>query len=784
MRTISLFCWIFLTSGCLTAQTLTQTIRGAVVDADTREALIGAEVLIPETEPMIGTVTDVEGNFVLRNVPVGRQTIQCRYTGYNPFQRDNVQLSSAKEYYIEITLQSGLALEEVVVRAYESNESVNRDFVASVRRLDPEELQYHAATANDPSRLVMGLPGVQPSRDTRNDIIIRGNSAFGLLWRLEGIDILNPNHFARRGSSGGGITIFSASVLGSSDFATGAFPLEYGNVYSGVFDMRFRNGNMYQHEFSMRAGILGLDVGAEGPINEGKTSYLANFRYSTLGILNAAGIHLVGPRTDNNFQDLSFKIHNKGKKIQWSIWGMGGNSRENYRAEEQPWKTYSDYETYDFITRMGVVGFTSNYLINSTSYLQFHAGIMAQDVDVREDTLSQERVVFNVNKERYFTKQVTGHLVYKCNFSPAVSLKIGAMYTYSDYDFFKAEWDHGKGNRDTVIYQDRPFSISPNNTIVQHYMQWNWRPTHKLDIFGGFNELIEFGARNNVGPSPRFGIRYQIHPRSNISFNLAYLFKTQPVGIMYTKLYPDNYDFLISGPQCVLSFTQDLCSQLKLTTELYYQALTDFMQKYDVVDNKYQVYSFVNDVQGYGMNGAKSGSEARNYGLDLTLDKRFDHGTFFILSASLFESVFNISPFDVWIDSRYNVRYTGTFTGGKTWKVSDNTFFEFGLRMLFNGGAPVTPILAGMESVDGPQPVLDHSRPFTERTAPYFRPDLRLALRKNKAKNAWWLALDIQNFINRRNEDFIDYTFDRDQMRWQHRRQAPLTPILTFEWNF
>lgn len=787
MKTISLFCCIFLTSGGLVAQTLTQTIRGVVVDADTREALIGAEVLIPGTEPLIGTVTDVEGNFILPNVPVGRQTIQCRYTGYSPFQRDNIQLSSAKEYYIEIDLHSGLALEEVVVRAHESNESVNRDFVASVRRLDPEELQYHAATANDPSRLVMGLPGVQPSRDTRNDIIIRGNSAYGLLWRLEGIDILNPNHFARRGSSGGGITIFSASVLGSSDFATGAFPVEYGNVYSGVFDMRFRNGNMHRHEFSMRAGILGLDLGAEGPVGNGKSSYLANFRYSTLGILNAAGIHLVGPRTDNNFQDFSFKIHTKEKKWQWSIWGMGGNSRENYRAEDQPWKTYSDYETYNFVTRMGVLGFTSNYLINSKSYLQFHTGIMAQDVDVTEDTLSMDRVAFNVNDERYLTKQMTGHLVYKYNFNPKVSTKLGAMYTHANYDLFHAEWNRQGGKRDTIIFQRRPDAPSNSNNISQVYMQWNFKPHYKLEIITGFNALVSTLGKHNYGPAFHFAAKYIVNKNAQIAFHSGNNYKTQPPAFYYTKSYIDGAGYNIGSFQNVLAYTQALGRKYKLTTEVYFQYLDRILSKTESNSGRTEHFSFSNDVQGNGRNGMISTGDVRNYGVDVALERKFDRGTFFIVSGSLFDSKFKVNyytgPSD-WYNTRYNVGYTGTFTGGKTWKINNNTFFEVGLRMLFNGGAPVTPIVAGMETVDGPQPVLDHSRPFSERTSPYFRPDLRLAWRKNKVKNAWWLALDIQNFINRRNEDFIDYTFDRDQLRWQHRRQAPLTPILTFEWNF
>lgn len=191
---------------------------------------------------------------------------------------------------------------------------------------------------------MVSLPGVQPSKDNENDVVIRGNSGAAIAWRLEGIDILNPNHFARKGSSGGGITIFSISVLGEADFSTGAFPAEYGNALAGVFDLRFRKGNKERREYTFRAGMLGLDLAAEGPFGSGtgnkRGSYLFNYRYSTLGILNEMGLHLVGERVSNNFQDLSFNIDFpvKNNKSRFNLWGLGGLSVEEEVAVENPEK--------------------------------------------------------------------------------------------------------------------------------------------------------------------------------------------------------------------------------------------------------------------------------------------------------------------------------------------------------------------------------------------------------------------------------------------------------------
>jgi len=772
----------------LHAQQLTQTIRGSVFDADTREPLIGAEVFIVDSDPLLFTLTDVNGFFVLPNVPVGRQVIQCTYLGYNLFQRDNLQLNSAREYVLDIPLKAGIELTEVVVNAFERSESVNELFVASARRLDPEELQYHAATANDPGRLVMGFPGVQPSRDSRSDIIIRGNSSAGLLWRLEGIDIPNPNHFARRGSSGGGITIFSASLLGSSDFSTGAFPAEYGNAFSGVFDMRFRNGNMFKREHTFRAGLLGLDLATEGPIKEGKSSYLANFRYSTLGILNAAGIHLVGPRTDNNFQDFSFKIHHKGKKSQFSFWGIGGNSREIFNPEEMPWTTYSDYTSYRFVTQMGVLGASYSYLIDDKSYIQFHAGIMGQRIDVQDDTLNLEMLRSPVNQEDFSTSQITLNGFYKRSFNPKWQMKAGIISTYMNYNLTQEKWDR---NSQTYVSLIDGNSSNKNQfggsislpLLLQPYLQFSYRPFQRLVINAGLHSMYTSIGNSQSSLEPRVSMQYQLSPTNNISISYELHSRMAPLG-SYFFVQEGNYPNLdldmIRSRHLVLAFNQKLGKSMSVHVETYHQALSGVPVGIDPG----RIYWSLNDVQGFANERLVSDGTGRNIGLDLFVEKHFDRGTFFVVSTSVFSSTFQIPEDNTRYNTQYNSRFSFTFTGGKTWNLNKNTFLESGLRLLFNGGNPKTPILDGFESQDGDDPVLNGLKPYADRTAAYIRPDFRIAIRKNKAKVAYWLALDIQNFINRRNEDAIDYEFFSDLGRWDHRRQSPLTPLLTFELNF
>jgi len=154
---------------------------------------------------------------------------------------------------------------------------------------------------------------VNSAKDQRNDIIIRGNSPSGLLWRLEDTDIPNPNHFAEGGTTGGPVGMLNNNLLVNSDFFTSAFPAEYGNALSGVFDLKMRNGNTDRHEFLFQSGFNGFELGAEGPFNKKhQSSYLANYRYSTLQLVD--NIIDFGTSGVPKYQDFSYKLNFPLKK--------------------------------------------------------------------------------------------------------------------------------------------------------------------------------------------------------------------------------------------------------------------------------------------------------------------------------------------------------------------------------------------------------------------------------------------------------------------------------------
>jgi len=309
-------------------QSLTQSLRGTVIDAERRQPLEQVRVTITSAEPKLTTFTDEKGRFKIEGVPLGSHSVIITYLGYEPVMLNNMIFVSGKETIINPELkESYRETDAVVIEAESKQGAINDMATVSVRQFTIDETFRYAGALGDPARMAANFAGVSGANDARNDIIIRGNSPAGLLWRVEGVDIPSPNHFAGQGATGGPVSMLNNNTLTNSDFFTGAWPAEYGNSNSGVFDLRMRNGNNEKHEFLGQVGFNGFELMAEGPINKAVGStYLLSYRYSVLGIFDALGINL-GPSGIPKYQDLTFKIHTPIKdKGSLDFWGIGGLS--------------------------------------------------------------------------------------------------------------------------------------------------------------------------------------------------------------------------------------------------------------------------------------------------------------------------------------------------------------------------------------------------------------------------------------------------------------------------
>lgn len=513
------------------AQELTQTIRGTVRDIDTKSTLVGASVvLISDTTNFIGTTTDINGNYKLENVPIGRQTIQVSFLGYKTYVKSNIIVESAKQSIINIELEeSSTALGAVEITATKNKgEALNEMALISSRAFSVEETDRYAGSRGDPARMASNFAGVGGANDSRNDIIVRGNSPMGVLWRLEGIDIPNPNHFSIAGSQGGPTSIINNKFLANSDFFTGAFPAEYGNSLAGVFDLKMRSGNNQKHEFSGQFGIFGTEVMAEGPISKTKgSSYLFTYRYSTVTFFRKLGID-IGTNADLWYQDASFKLNFPTKKGGvFSVFSIGGMSNidiliSQQKPDEREIYGQQDRDQY-FGTGMGVFGASYAKSINNKTYFK---AVVAQTGEYQRS--NHQFIHYSKN---YTTDSTFSYITDNDGYYQYDSLTDVLNYKFKMYKTTSSLFLNHKLNNKHLLkvganielqhmnYIDSIFQLTTTNTwdlrwntneyalLLQPYVQWKWKISDKLVANAGIHNQIYTLNNSYSLLEPRVGIK-------------------------------------------------------------------------------------------------------------------------------------------------------------------------------------------------------------------------------------------------------------------------------------
>lgn len=745
----SLITFFLLTCSVVSAQ---QTIRGTVTDAQTLQPLVGATVLLLDSDPVAGTYTDEEGRFRLENIQVGRQSIQITYLGYAPAIRQNLILSIAQEVVLEIEMEEQVQTTESVdiVAETDKSGSINEMATVSVRTFSVEEAQRYAGSRNDPARMAQNFAGVSGVNDQRNDIIIRGNSPAGVLWRLEGIDIPNPNHYGALGTTGGPVSMLNNNNLSDADFITSAFPAEYGNALSGVFDMGLRNGNDEKYEMMGQMGFNGLEAGVEGPLPIGNhASLIANYRYSTLAVFKLLGINSGTGAAVPEYQDLTFKLNvpteNAGRFV---VFGLGGNSAINFLDSESSDPDFYNGEGTDLYNSAasGVLGASHTHLFSDKTYGKLSIALSGIRSGTIIDSLEDFTAVANRwYAERYTTVRQTAHYQVNHKFSSRDQLRVGTIL--NRYDI---------GLVDSVRTDDGTFlklrDFDGNTFLAQAYLQWQHKFTDRLTLNTGLHAQ-QFSLNNRRSLEPRLGLVFQPTPKHRLSAGLGLNNQLQPLQIYFldTKINDEsfrtneNLDFTRSM-QAVLGYDFNVTSNLRIKTEVYYQ----YIDQVPVLERSGS-FSMLNAGAGFGFPTADSlinEGTGRNYGMELTVEKFFSDGYYFLVTGSLFESLYTGAD-GIERNSVFNGNYIANALGGKEFTLGANTL-SLDAKITYAGGRRFSPIDLEASRLEGTT-VRDDSKAYEEQYPYYLRMDLKATFRLNGKKLSQEWSVDMQNLTNRNN---------------------------------
>lgn len=757
------------------AQQPTQSIRGTVFDNASNVPLSFANIVILNTNK--GATTDSLGNFTLQNIIVGRYNIQVSMVGYESLMLKEIQVTSGKEVFLTIPLKENAStLTEVVVKPKVNKElPLNSTATVSAKMLSVEEAKRYAGGFDDPARLVSAFAGVS-GNISNNAIIVRGNNPQALQWKLEGIEIPNPNHFADLSAfGGGGLTALSSQLLANSDFFSGAMPAEYGNALSGVFDIFMRKGNNTKAEHTIQFGLLGIDLASEGPFKKGsKSSYLFNYRYSTLALLEPILPENAG---DTKYQDLSFKLNFPTQKTgTFSVWGIGliDKSGAEAKMDSSEWKYESDKENQDVNQNMGAMGISHKILLNNRQYIKSNIAATLNGIQFSTESLNNDFVP--LPKNRADNKNYTLVL------SSFMNSKISAKHTN------KTGFVITKMHYDLLLKNALPIG-TPLQTIVAEkgsshllsaYTNSTFNLSKKIIINAGINTQL-FSLNNQYTIEPRAGVKYQFVPNQAFSFayglhsrieRLNYYFVKNNAGKSINK----NLDFTKSQ-HLVIGYDISPSEFTHLKVEGYYQHLFNVPV---IADSS---FSMINQQNDWFFNGKlQNGGKGKNYGVDMTFEKYLSKGYYYMITASIFNSQYKGGD-NTWRDTRYNRNYAFNFLIGKEWemgKIKQNVL-GLNVRLNYQGGDHYSPINNTL-STQSQDIIFDETKAFSKQVSPAFTSHFTASYKINKKKSAREIAFKVINATQYK--EFMGFQYNYQTQHADEHREAIFIPNLSWKIEF
>lgn len=768
-----------LAHGISIAQQLTQTLKGRVIDSESGVSLPGATIVLNATDPLIGTTTDLEGNFRIEKVPVGRYDIVVRFVGYEPLWLREIVVGSVKEVILEARLKESIQQMEVVeiVAGQDKDKPLNSMAIVSARQISVEEARRYAGSVDDPAQLVQSFAGVAGGLNG-NAIIVRGNAPKGILWQMEGVQISNPNHYANVTSFGGGaFTALSAQLLANSDFYTGAWPAEYGNGLSGVFDIKMRTGNNEKYEHTAQLGTLGIDISSEGPFKKGKqSSYLFNYRYSTFVFIAPL---LPDDAAGNRFQDLSFKMNfplKKGGVLSW--WGIGALDISGLEPNDPDDRQYAqDFQELTNRQYMGATGLNYRKVLGNSAYLNSSLSVSGNGLEWIQDQLDENNIL-----------QEAQHIVndqVKIAFSTYVNKKLSAKHTLRSGAtvsnlFYRVDIREAE----TLGTPLQQISKSDGNAfLLQGFAQSKYAFNNQLTMNAGAY-LQHFTLNGSLTFEPRIGLNYQFLPQHSIGLGVSNHSMLEMLQVYFITredagktIYPNNDLKPGRANHLVFAYKWNINEFTHFTAEPYYQQLYNI----PVIDSS--SFSMINlEMDWFIDEKLINTGKGENFGIDLTLEQFMRRGFYYLVTGSLFQSKYEGGD-GISRDSRFNKGYVLNLLAGKEWNVGkmDKNQLSLNGRFVMMGGDKISPVNEAASHLAG-DIIYDETRAFSNQKPNNFHLHIGFNYRKNKLKFASIWSVQLVNIIG--SEEFYGYKYNLKTNQIEEDKERLLFPQISYKIEF
>jgi hypothetical protein len=799
MKTLSVLLISFLAIQLSAAQDFRQTIRGRITDKESHAPIAFATISIENGHLQTGAFADSTGSYRITGVPVGRIRLHISMIGYESLTIPNLEVTTGKELIIDAEMtESIVKMAEVTVVAGKARPS-NVFAPVSARTFSVEESHRYAGAGNDVSRMAMNFAGVKSTNDAMNEIVIRGNSPNNLVFRLEGADIPNPNHFGEGGASGGPVSMLNNNVLSNSDFLTGAFPAEYGNTTSGVFDLKMRNGNNEKHKFLAQFSTLGVELGAEGPLSGNKkSSYLVNYRYSTFKLMTDLGMKTGMGTAIPAYQDLVFKLYMPTEKSgTFSLFGLGGISDVAMLDSKRDTTVCKDKTLYEQEYEMdwksrnysGVLGLSHLYNVNNSTYTRLILSASTIANIYNQDSLSTiNRRPFQQLHSDFTRNHLSARFYVNKKIDTRNTLRMGITADRQYSSIIDSTFD-------TSVKQYRTVhEFNAAEMLFQPYSQVKHRFSERMSLVIGFNSMYVTGA-TNFSFEPRSNLSWEYKPGHTISIAYGLHSFNTPVEVRNQKILLEDGTY--SEPNRQLDFTKShhfvvgfdklISNKIRFKSELYYQYITDVP-----VEKRSSSYSLLNrsslsTYQEVNTDSLVNKGNGYNCGIEITAEKFMDKGVYFLSTLSFFESKYRGSD-RILRSTAFNGNYVFNLLGGKEFRISSHKNSPRFIRKItldgkFNiaGGQRYSPVdLAASRAANTTK--YDNTMAFTRQMPLYAKLDIRAGFKSIGKSSSKELAINISNVTNRRNPFYMKYDPETGNVKTVY--QMGLMPDLLFRITF
>jgi CarboxypepD_reg-like domain len=757
------------------SQNLTQTIRGKIYDKDNNLPLIGANVIILGSEPLIVTTSDVDGNFRLKNVPVGRITIQLSYVGYETKTIPNIVVNSGKEVVLDLNLQeSAVMVKEVVIKPnINKGEALNKMSLLSARAVSFEEANRYAGAFNDPARTLTNFAGVT-TQSGNNNIIVRGNSPKYVQWRLEGDEITNPNHFEDQNSSSAGMNALNNNLLATSDFYTGAFSPEYGDVLSGIYDVKLRAGNNEKFESTFGFGLIGTDFTVEGPFKKGYAgSFIANYRYSTSAIIS--GLGLVDFGGVPKYQDATFKFSLPTKKLgSFSLYGLWGLSsylikdiKRDFMSTPEDMGMRSDIsEDFDKHSNLFNTGLSHILPINKNSFFQTN---ISYSENGNRDGVFDSKVIATTNSEggikldtvdrtlnfksKLKTSIYRAAITYNNRLNAKNKIQIGVKYIVSSFNHNQSQLKDTSNDRITLV------DYKGNIGVLSNFISWEYRVNENITMVSGIHNM-DVLFNHKVTLEPRIAVRWDLNSTNSVHAGYGKHSTMERTHNYFTQVElndgsivePNKNLDLLKAHHFVLGYEKRFTENLIAKVEAYYQILYNL--PVENVDTSY--YSTINEGVDYKYVPLVNKGDGKNYGVELTLERFFANNYYFLINGSLYDSKYK-SLEGVWRNTAYNGNYLINILCGKEFTnlgKKRNQVLSINTKLFYGGAMRIIPLLRDKQGNIAVDPVnnkyWDYAKAYDKKLDDNYYITISGSYKWNRHKTTHEFFLSIENVTDHR----------------------------------